>query len=224
MKVDRLRDRDAVLNILSAGGLKVGNKFIKITDELNKHVSKEYRKENIDKININRFDKANDKCKVWILPCGSGDVPYLNEFKQDKVCILNFASSKYPGGGFMTGAHAQEENLCYHSNLYDILSKHKEFYDLNRENTYRGMYLDGIIYSINVLFFRKNFTNAEPKFANVITCAAPNMGVAVKNGVSKSEVENTMKKRLEAIMKVAIENGNKTLVLGAEYLRMILSM
>ena len=215
MKTVRLKERDTVLNILSAGGLKVDNKFIKIADELNKHISKEYRKENIDKINVNKFDKVDGNCKVWVLPCGSGDVPYLDEFKQDKVCILNFASSKYPGGGFLTGAHAQEENLCYHSNLHDVLSKHNEFYELNRSNTYRGLYLDGIIYSINVLFFRQNFTNKEPVFANVITCAAPNMGVALKNGVSKSEVENTMKRRLEAIMKVSIDNGNRTLVLGA---------
>lgn len=40
-----------------------------------------------------------------------------------KVCVLNFASFKYPGGGFINGSKAQEECLCHESFLYNVLNE-----------------------------------------------------------------------------------------------------
>jgi uncharacterized protein (TIGR02452 family) len=42
-----------------------------------------------------------------------------------KITVLNFASAKKAGGGFLNGAMAQEESLCYSSNLYTSLAKNK---------------------------------------------------------------------------------------------------
>jgi hypothetical protein len=39
-----------------------------------------------------------------------------------RVCVLNMASRRRPGGGFLDGAGAQEENLCRRSDLYSRLS------------------------------------------------------------------------------------------------------
>ena len=46
-----------------------------------------------------------------------------------KVCALNMASHKRPGGGVENGARAQEECLFRCSNLFDVVSK--DFYPLN---------------------------------------------------------------------------------------------
>ncbi len=43
-----------------------------------------------------------------------------------RVAALNLASDRNPGGGWMTGALAQEEALCYRSSL--ALSLHKPYY------------------------------------------------------------------------------------------------
>lgn len=43
-----------------------------------------------------------------------------------RVAVLNLASDKQPGGGWLTGAVAQEEAICYRSSL--SLSLHKPYY------------------------------------------------------------------------------------------------
>ncbi|CAF4404397.1 unnamed protein product, partial [Rotaria sordida] len=42
---------------------------------------------------------------------------------EDHVGVLNFASAKNPGGGFRTGACAQEESLARSSSLYPALTQ-----------------------------------------------------------------------------------------------------
>ncbi|KAI1420189.1 hypothetical protein F5Y12DRAFT_788458 [Xylaria sp. FL1777] len=46
--------------------------------------------------------------------------------RNQRVAVLNLASDKNPGGGWMSGALAQEEALCYRSSL--ALSLHKPYY------------------------------------------------------------------------------------------------
>ncbi len=45
------------------------------------------------------------------------------EMGEDRVGVLNFASAKNPGGGFLRGANAQEESLARSSSLYLALSQ-----------------------------------------------------------------------------------------------------
>ena len=74
----------------------------------------------------------------------------------ERICILNFASYKYPGGGYMSGSSAQEEALCHESTLYEVISNEKfnDYYNWNNQNLNNSMYLNRAIYSPNILFIR----------------------------------------------------------------------
>src|SRR5258707_12062420 len=69
------------------------------------------------------------------------------------VACLNFASAKNPGGGFLSGAQAQEEALARSSALYPCLLRAPDYYERNRAN-HSAIYLDLVIFSPLVPFFR----------------------------------------------------------------------
>ena len=48
-------------------------------------------------------------------------VQAILEEKKEAVGVLNFASAKNPGGGFLNGAKAQEESLAASGGLYQTL-------------------------------------------------------------------------------------------------------
>src|SRR5215475_10324587 len=62
------------------------------------------------------------------------------------IGCLNFASARNPGGGFLTGAQAQEEALARASGLYPCLQAAPEYYEKNRANR-SAVYLDLVIFS-----------------------------------------------------------------------------
>ena len=51
---------------------------------------------------------------------------------EEGLGVLNFASAKNPGGGFLNGAMAQEESLAASGGLYPTLLPHTEYYRRNR--------------------------------------------------------------------------------------------
>jgi len=70
---------------------------------------------------------------------------------RSRVGVLNFASAKNPGGGFLNGAMAQEESLAASSGLYRTLLRNEEYYTANRACG-SMMYTDYAIYSPDVAF------------------------------------------------------------------------
>lgn len=132
------------------------------------------------------------------------------------IGVLNFASAKNPGGGFLNGAKAQEESLAVSSTLYPTLIAHEEYYNENR--THRSMmYLDYGIYSPDVLFFRdETFQLTEtPVRASVLTLPAVNMGQVLLKGENVKEAKSVMRRRIKLALGIFAEQKAKHIVLGA---------
>lgn len=84
----------------------------------------------------------------------TGDVGRALAARIDDVpIILNFASARNPGGGYVRGAKAQEEDLARCSGLHPTLLSQSAYYDINRKTT-SLLYTDHIIVSPRVPFFR----------------------------------------------------------------------
>ena len=130
---------------------------------------------------------------------------------------LNFASAKNPGGGFLTGAQAQEEALARASALYPCLLQAPAYYERNRANR-SAIYLDLLIYSPQVPFFRNDAGDLleRPILASVITAPAPNAGAVHQNEPQNDgAVEPALRRRADLVLAAASAHGVQTLVLGA---------
>ena len=141
----------------------------------------------------------------------------LQMYKKGKdVGVLNFASAKNPGGGFINGAMAQEESLAVSSCLYKTQLAHEEYYTKNR-SCKTMMYTDYAIYSPNVVFFRDGHFGLleKPVAASVLTLPAVNMGQVMLKGENVSKAENVMKNRMKLSLAIFANQGCKHLILGA---------
>lgn len=131
-----------------------------------------------------------------------------------RTAILNFASYKTPGGGFLSGMTTQEESLCHASTLYPVLLAfdNHNYYEWNRHNLNKGLYTNRALYSFGIVFERQD----KRRYADVLTCAAPNCSVArYRCGVSLTDNDAALQDRITFMLNVAEENHVDTLILGA---------
>lgn len=131
--------------------------------------------------------------------------------------VLNFASAKNPGGGFLGGARAQEESLARSSALYACIRR-SEMYPYHR-NDPDCLYSDWMIHSPAVPVFRDDATGAlleEPYGCTFLTAPAPNAGVVLSREPDRAdEVDRTMCSRIARSLAIAAAHGDTHLVLGA---------
>lgn len=145
-----------------------------------------------------------------------GAVRMLAEKGKSDIGVLNFASAKNPGGGFLNGANAQEESLAVSGTLYPTLTAHETYYKENRANP-SMMYLDYAIYSPEVVFFRDErfrLTNTPVK-ASVLTLPAVNMGQVLLKREDVWEAKRVMRRRMKLALCIFAEQKARHLVLGA---------
>ncbi|POX38169.1 TIGR02452 family protein [Streptomyces sp. Ru73] len=133
------------------------------------------------------------------------------------VAILNFASARNPGGGYLNGAQAQEEAVCRGSALYACLREVPEFYAAHRAEP-SPFYSDRVILSPGVPVFRDDRGRLldAPYEAGFLTAAAPNAGViARRRPEDLAAVPGALAVRAERVLEVAAASGHRALVLGA---------
>lgn len=149
--------------------------------------------------------------------------------KQSSVAVLNMANGKWPGGGFLNGANAQEETLARMSNLFlslmqrghgqfnmghlsnDISTGKKSNYTY--ENWVSKILIEkgGALYSPGITVFKSLirqkeggmcFVETDPFMVNVISSVAVNLG-KTHHGLNLKQANPDA---YELAMKTSIEN------------------
>ncbi|KAL0955736.1 hypothetical protein HGRIS_001952 [Hohenbuehelia grisea] len=150
---------------------------------------------------------------------------YLASRTSDTIGVLNFASAKKPGGGFLGGASAQEESIARSSALYPTLmtSEGQKFYVLHKNDPHAGYYTHAMIYSPGVTLFRDDSGGwLEPLKVDVLTSPAVNAGVVRKTVRARlapdgeeAQIRRVMKERMGRLLYLFEREGVKHLVLGS---------
>lgn len=146
--------------------------------------------------------------------------------RADRVLVLNLASDKSPGGGWLNGSLAQEESICYRSSLY--MSLYRRYYPLGETQA---------IYSPNVILIRNAFGAGhaliedkhprEMDAISVVSVAAirrpeTTKGQRIIHGditereiFARAEDRELTKAKMRLTLRVAASAGHRRLVLGA---------
>ncbi|KAI8978251.1 hypothetical protein BD414DRAFT_421992 [Trametes punicea] len=142
-----------------------------------------------------------------------------------RIGVLNFASAMKAGGGFLTGAQAQEESIARSSTLYPSLMTRtaQTFYTLHNRDSKGGYYSHAMIYSPGVTVFRNDSGDwVEPIQVDVLTSPAVNAGIVrstphgrVAGPEVEVKIEEVMRERMARILYLFEIKGVKSLVLGS---------
>jgi uncharacterized protein (TIGR02452 family) len=126
---------------------------------------------------------------------------------------LNFASARHPGGGFLTGARAQEESICRASGLYPCINGNAMY--RHHAPMPGGFYTNYAIYSPDVPVIKDDEGNLldEPYLCAFVTSPAVNVG-AIRDSERES-VRGEMRDRVEKVLAVMAGHGHDAAVLGA---------
>ncbi|WP_344048796.1 TIGR02452 family protein [Streptomyces thermoalcalitolerans] len=133
------------------------------------------------------------------------------------IAVLNFASARNPGGGYLGGARAQEEDLCRTSLLYPCLLEAPDYYAAHRASS-DLLYSHRVIWSPAVPVHRDDRGELlpEPYPVSFLTCPAPNAGEALRRDAGAgAKITRTLRERAGLILAVAAHHGVRELVLGA---------
>jgi uncharacterized protein (TIGR02452 family) len=134
-----------------------------------------------------------------------------------RPAVLNFANGVTPGGGFLHGARAQEETLCFASTLYTALVG-DPMYDAHAAGD--TLRTSSWILRCDATVFRDahHARLATPWAMTVLTCAAPICNPSYSqagNAVATAEGAALLGERIDRVLDLAADCGDTHLVLGA---------
>ena len=177
-----------------------------------------------------KTESRNRKTKIEVIGADCLELARdLQMSRQDlQVCVLNLASYSTPGGGVIRGAGAQEEYLfrCsdYYRSLYQF-GRHAREYGVTPHPTYRYPLHErfGAVFSRGVTAFRSpqdmGYKLVTPVKLNFIAIAAhkdPATIIAPDGEVRYTQAEEEyMTHKARTILRIAYENDQNALVLGA---------
>lgn len=219
----RIESANETLQIIEDKKYCIEDNIVDMTSEIVFSVSNTqlYKSEALDDLLLGiEKDVKNENKETTILVDNCTSMQAAERFAgKGKMGCLNFASAKNAGGGFMSGAQAQEECLSRASTLYPTLVQfQKDMYDYNRHsNTY--LYSDRMIYSPAVSFFKDDEGHllSEPYNVDIVTSPAANVGAILQNRRFDELplVKDVMMIRIDKILGLFYTNGVRNLILGA---------
>jgi len=226
-KAERARVAHNTLELLAAGCYDVPKGHINIQDQLQSSIAAStfYPAAGWQFSSGHGAHKFNSTVEIWCCTtlyaaqelAREGEIP---------PGVLNFASARNPGGGFATGAEAQEESIARSSGLYPCLTKYFNEFFVPHRCAESGEYTHAIIYSPAVPVFRDDSGRLleTPYTADFLTSPAPNLGVMQNKGHhSKSNgqcsasqrANDILYERSARVLDTFARHGAIDLVLGA---------
>ncbi len=144
------------------------------------------------------------------------------------VCVLNMASGQNPGGGVLSGAGAQEENIFRRSSIFLSLYQFADYsvqYEINRNpnNSYPLNRNTGGIYSKDVTIFRGSEKNGycllkkpyKISFVSVPAINSPKLNLINDKYFITEQLIEPSKEKIRTILRICGEFNHDCLVLSA---------
>ena len=134
----------------------------------------------------------------------------------ERPVALNFASATRPGGGFLSGARAQEESLARSSGLFACLAGNPmyAFHMARRDSLYTAY----VLYSPDVPVIRTDDGTLLdlPWSCSFLTSPAPyTRKVLAVDPARGPAIEAAFRSRIAKVLRVGAAHGHDTIVLGA---------
>ena len=189
---------------------------LKHTEAMDRAYSNEIKK-SIDETHVYEpglfRDVAADSEAVFLLEPSYTQDSVVKHCGDERMAVLNFASYRHAGGGFLDGSMAQEEAICHSSFLYNVLRAFPDYYEWNMANYNKGLYLNRALYSPGIFFFDNDGNHV---ITDVITCAAPNRSMLLKDGrFTEKENETALMDRIRFIRDICDTESVDVLIAGA---------
>lgn len=136
-------------------------------------------------------------------------------FKFINPLVLVYGSAHKAGGGVLTGAKAQEEDLSRATTWYFHVKDNAEYYKKEHSN---------LLYSSDCLYVKDAFllTNefimpTIPKNISMIGAAAPNLSGMIKSGnlIEENLIYSEFQDRLEGMFNLAEQFNHEIFIIGA---------
>lgn len=219
MKQNRIDIANNTLQILDKGNYQFKGNTVDIAGDVEASVmnARLYSPESLDRLLREANMEKSNSTNFIVENETTLDAAKKRIDGSEKWGVLNFASAKNPGGGFMNGAQSQEESIARSSSLYPTIDQFQEMYAFNRSRrTY--LYSDYMLYSPGVVVFKNDEGTLleNPYLIDVLTSPAVNVGAILNNKPEEMEqVEEVMLKRIDKMLALFVHHGCANLILGA---------